>query len=116
MESVSTERVNTAVGDSSIVTLVNGVGPAMVVLPSYGRDGGADYDDFATRAALDGWRVMRPQPRGVLGSVGPMEGVSFRDLADDVAGVIGALASRRLRATSWATASRRSAPGPTTRT
>lgn len=92
MESVSTERVNTAVGDSSIVTLVNGVGPAMVVLPSYGRDGGADYDDFATRAALDGWRVMRPQPRGVLGSVGPMEGVTFRDLADDVAGVIGALA------------------------
>lgn len=92
MGSVSTERVTTQAGDSSIVTLVNGVGPAMVVLPSYGRDGGLDYDDFATRAAGDGWRVLRPQPRGVLGSVGPMEGVTFRDLADDVAGVIGALA------------------------
>ena len=90
--SVSAERVTTPVGDSSIVTLVDGLGPAIVVLPSYGRDGGLDYDDFAVRAAEQGWRVLRPQPRGVLGSVGPMEGVTFRDLADDVAGVIGALA------------------------
>jgi pimeloyl-ACP methyl ester carboxylesterase len=90
--SVSAERVTTPVGDSSIVTLVDGLGPAIVVLPSYGRDGSLDYDDFASRAAGQGWRVLRPQPRGVLGSVGPMEGVTFRALADDIAGVISALA------------------------
>lgn len=92
MGSVSTERETIQVGDSSIVTLVNGAGPVVVVLPSYGRDGGLDYDDFAIRAAGSGWRVLRPQPRGALGSVGPMVGVTFRDLADDVAGVIAALA------------------------
>lgn len=86
------QRVTTRVGDSSIVTLLDGGGPALVVLPSYGRDGGPDYDDFAARAAGQGWRVLRPQPRGACGSVGPLEGVTFRDLADDVAGVIGALA------------------------
>lgn len=92
MSKIGTEHVTTQVGDSSIVTLVNGAGPAIVVLPSYGRDGGLDYDDFAARAADAGWRVLRPQPRGALGSVGPMKGVTLRDLADDVAGVIGALA------------------------
>lgn len=92
MPGAGSERVTTEVGDSSIVTLVDGVGPAMVVLPSYGRDGGPDYDDFAARAVGRGWRVLRPQPRGVLGSVGPMEGVTLRDLAHDVAGVIGAVA------------------------
>jgi pimeloyl-ACP methyl ester carboxylesterase len=90
--SVSAERVTTPVGASSIVTLVDGLGPAIVLLPPYGRDGGLDYDDFASRAAAQGWRVLRPQPRGVLGSVGLMAGVTFRDLADDIAGVIGALA------------------------
>jgi pimeloyl-ACP methyl ester carboxylesterase len=89
---LNTEHVITRVGDSSIVTLVDGVGRALVVLPSYGRDGGVDYDDLAGRAAGQGWRVLRPQPRGAFGSVGPMEGVTFRDLANDVAGVIGALA------------------------
>lgn len=92
MPSVSSERVTTEVGDGSIVTLVDGVGPTLVVLPSYGRDGGLDYDDFAARAVAQGWRVLRPQPRGALGSVGSTEGATFRDLAGDVAGVIGALA------------------------
>ena len=91
MPSPSTERVTTYVGDSSIVTLVHGGGPAIVVLPSYGRDGGLEYDDFAARAAGQGWCVLRPQPRGALGSVGSMQGVSFRELAADVAGVMGAL-------------------------
>lgn len=86
------QRVTTPVGDSSITTLVDGTGQSLVVLPSYGRDGGADYNDIAARAVEDGWRVLRPQPRGILGSVGPMAGVTFHDLADDVAGVIGALA------------------------
>ncbi|MCH9666602.1 MAG: alpha/beta hydrolase [Actinomycetia bacterium] len=92
MPTAGSERVTTQVGDSSIVTFVDGAGPDLVILPSYGRDGGVDYDDVTARAVADGWRVLRPQPRGVLGSVGPMEGVTFRDLAHDVAGVIAALA------------------------
>ena len=69
-------------------TYIDGVGPALVILPSYGRDGGEDYDDITGRAVEAGWKVLRPQPRGVAGSKGPMTDVTLHDLADDVASVI----------------------------
>ena len=74
-----------------IETYVDGDGPALIILPSYGRDGGEDYDDITARAARDGWKVLRPQQRGIAGSTGPMSGVTLHDLADDVAAVIRAL-------------------------
>ena len=74
--------------DTRIETYVDGHGPTLVIFPSYGRDGGVDYDDITTRAAEAGWHVLRPQPRGVAGSTGPMTGVTLHDLADDVATVI----------------------------
>jgi pimeloyl-ACP methyl ester carboxylesterase len=67
---------------------VEGRGPALIVLPSYGRDGGADFDRFASRVSTAGFLVLRPQPRGIAGSVGVMDGVTVHDLADDVAMVI----------------------------
>ena len=75
-------------GDVGIETYVDGHGPTVVIIPSYGRDGGADFDDVTGRLVEAGWRVLRPQPRGIGGSAGPMTGVSLRDLAGDVAGVI----------------------------
>ena len=57
-------------GAVAIETYVEGDGPTLVILPSYGRDGGADYDDITAQTARDGWRVLRPQPRGVAGSEG----------------------------------------------
>ncbi len=60
----------------------------VVVLPSYGRDGGEDFDAFASELAAAGHRVLRPQPRGIAGSTGPMSGVTMEDLANDVATVI----------------------------
>ncbi len=71
-----------------IETYVDGEGPALVILPSYGRDGGDDYDDITARAARAGWKVLRPQPRGIAGSRGLMSGITLHDLADDVAAVI----------------------------
>ena len=82
-------------GAVAIETYVEGDGPTLVILPSYGRDGGADYDDITVRAARAGWRVLRPQPRGVAGSRGPMTGVTLHDLADDVAAVIRTLGGGR---------------------
>ena len=70
---------------------VDGAGPALVILPSYGRDGGEDYDEITARLVRAGWLVLRPQPRGVAGSAGPMTGLTLHDLADDVAAVIRAL-------------------------
>ena len=78
-----------------IGTYVDGDGPALVILPSYGRDGGADYDDITARTAKAGWRVLRPQPRGIAGSRGPMTDVTLHDLADDVAAVIRSLGGGR---------------------
>ena len=80
------------VGRAEIVTCIDGSGPTLVVLPSYGRDGFDDFDRFTDRIVAQGWRVLRPQPRGIAGSAGPMRGIDLKDLAGDIAGVIVELA------------------------
>jgi pimeloyl-ACP methyl ester carboxylesterase len=64
---------------------IDGEGPAFVILPSYGRDSGEDFDAITARVVEAGWKVLRPQPRGVAGSKGPMTSVTMHDLANDVA-------------------------------
>ncbi len=71
--------------DVEIETYVDGAGPTIVILPSYGRDSGNDFDDITARFVNDRWKVLRPQPRGVAGSGGPMAGLTLHDLANDVA-------------------------------
>ena len=75
----------------AIETYVDGAGSTFVILPSYGRDGGDDYDDITSRLVGQHWKVLRPQPRGIADSKGPMEGLSLHDLANDVALCIRAL-------------------------
>jgi pimeloyl-ACP methyl ester carboxylesterase len=58
-----------------------------VILPSLGR-GAEDYDAVAGLLVKDGFRVLRPQPRGVAVSTGPMTGLTLHDLAGDIAAVI----------------------------
>jgi pimeloyl-ACP methyl ester carboxylesterase len=79
-------------GAVSVETYVDGRGPAIVIVPSYGRDGGRDFDHLTATLTAAGYRVLRPQPRGVAGSSGPMTAVGFDDMARDVAAVIDALA------------------------
>ncbi len=78
--------------DVTIETYVAGAGPALVILPSYGRDGGADFDDITAQVTGAGWKVLRPQPRGVGRSGGPMTDMTMSDLANDIARVVKALA------------------------
>ena len=75
-------------GAVSIETYVDGDGPAVVVIPSYGRDSGEDFEPFSAALVAAGYRVLRPQPRGVGLSTGPMTGVDLRGLGDDIAHVI----------------------------
>jgi pimeloyl-ACP methyl ester carboxylesterase len=84
-----------SVGPVSIETYVDGNkdGRDVVIMPSYGRDGGDDFDSFTTALACAGYRVLRPQPRGVARSTGPMTGVTLQDLGHDIARVITKLAS-----------------------
>lgn len=75
------------VGDAKIDVIAEGEGPLIVLLPSLGRSG-EEFDELAVGFAKEGFRVLRPQPRGMDGSVGPMNDVSYHDFAKDIAGVI----------------------------
>ncbi|HBK47317.1 MAG TPA: alpha/beta hydrolase [Xanthomonadaceae bacterium] len=72
--------------------IVEGAGAPIVLLPSLGRDS-QDYDEVAAGLATRGFEVLRPQPRGLGGSRGPMHGLTLRDFADDVAFAIESLAA-----------------------
>jgi len=74
-------------GNVSLDVIAEGQGPLIVLLPSRGRDS-EDYDEVAAGIAQAGFRVLRPQPRGIAGSSGPMDGITLHDLANDVAMVI----------------------------
>jgi pimeloyl-ACP methyl ester carboxylesterase len=64
---------------------------SLVLLPSSSRDS-EDFDEIAAMFAAVGFRVLRPQPRGMCGSTGPMDGLTLHDYARDVAVVIERLA------------------------
>src|SRR5580765_5640998 len=74
-------------GDARLEVWTQGAGPAIVLLPSLGR-GAADFDPIAASLADAGFRVLRPQPRGIGRSAGPWQGVTLEDLAADIAAVI----------------------------
>ena len=64
-----------------------GSGPVICILPSLARSG-RDYDEVAQLLQSDGFRVIRPDPRGCGKSQGPMHGLSIHDFAADVAVVL----------------------------
>lgn len=73
-------------GPVQIEVLSQGQGPAIVMLPSLGRSV-RDFDQVAARLASQGFRVIRPEPRGIGASQGPLEGLTLHDFAADVAAV-----------------------------
>ena len=81
-------------GRLQIDVLVDGSGPAIVMLPSSQRDS-LDFDPLAERVAGAGCTVRRPLPRGLARSRGPLQGLTLATLADDVALVIDRLGSGR---------------------
>ena len=74
-------------GDAKLRVFVEGSGPAIVLLPGQGR-GPRDFDALAKDLVSAGYRVVRPEPRGFGESVGPVEGLTLRDNARDVASAI----------------------------
>jgi pimeloyl-ACP methyl ester carboxylesterase len=80
-------RHDSRLGDARLEVLAQGKGPTVVMLPSLGR-GATDFDPIAERLATAGFRVLRPQPRGMHASQGPLQNISLHDLARDVATVI----------------------------
>jgi pimeloyl-ACP methyl ester carboxylesterase len=76
--------------DIAIEVIVEGQGPAIVLLPSLARDS-EDYNAVAEGLAAAGYRALRPQPRGIGKTTGPLTGISLHDFARDIAEVIKAL-------------------------
>lgn len=91
-----TERTRVLVryGDIAVDTIVDGSGPAVVLLPSLARDS-EDYDAVAEGLAANGFRVLRPQPRGIGQSRGPLTNITLHDFANDVAEVVRRLGDGR---------------------
>jgi pimeloyl-ACP methyl ester carboxylesterase len=77
-------------GPARIAVRIAGRGPLVVCLPGLGRDS-SDLDPFAALLIEAGFRVALPQPRGMEGSSGPLDGITLHDLAADIAAVIEAL-------------------------
>ncbi|WP_248799242.1 alpha/beta fold hydrolase [Pseudomonas sp. MWU13-2105] len=77
-------RITVNQGAIKIEAYEQGTGKTIVILPSLGR-GAQDYDDVAGYLAQEGFRVLRPEPRGVNGSQGPLNNLTLHDFAADVA-------------------------------
>lgn len=58
-------------------------------MPSLSR-GARDFDVVADYLAKSGFKVIRPEPRGINGSTGPLENLTLHDFAADVALVLDA--------------------------
>jgi pimeloyl-ACP methyl ester carboxylesterase len=87
-------RVLVRYADITIETIVDGTGPAVVLLPSLARDSD-DYDAVAEGLVKRGLRVLRPQPRGMGKSTGSLSKITLHDFARDVAEVIRQLGDGR---------------------
>lgn len=66
---------------------VAGDGPLVILIASTGRCA-AELRPLAEALNRHGFRVARPEPRGIAPSTGPMTGVTFHDFAADFAAVI----------------------------
>lgn len=76
-------------GDAEIAVRSAGgrSGPVVVALPSLGRSS-RDFDHLAGALLARGYRVVLPEPRGIAGSTGPLDGKTLHDFANDIAAVI----------------------------
>lgn len=86
---VYTTEYLTGASNNTIQILVEGEGPSLLVWPSYARDSIEDFHEFSTALAEAGYRVLRPQPRGMGESTGPID-TTWDELGADVASVIDA--------------------------
>ncbi|KAH8779780.1 Alpha/Beta hydrolase protein [Diaporthe sp. PMI_573] len=77
----------TGASNNTIQILVEGEGPSLLVWPSFARDSIEDFHEFSTALAEAGYRVLRPQPRGMGESTGPID-TTWDELGADVASVI----------------------------
>jgi pimeloyl-ACP methyl ester carboxylesterase len=80
------ERKMVSRGEVKLEVFAQGRGPTMVLLPSLGR-GAEDFEPMASALEADGFRVLRPQPRGI-GASTALPYADLHDCSNDIAAVI----------------------------
>ena len=80
-------------GPATLRVTIRGQGDPIVFIPSRGR-GAEDFDDLSKRLVQAGYQAILPDPRGIGGSRGPLEEITYHDLAADVAATIRSLVGR----------------------
>ncbi|TVV71707.1 alpha/beta fold hydrolase [Sphingomonas solaris] len=84
------ELIEDTARDVRIEVLVEGAGPDIVLVPSAMR-GAADFADLQAALGTAGYRSLAINPRGSGRSGGTLDGLTLRDIADDIAMVAGRL-------------------------
>ena len=74
-------------GVATVRVSVRGQGNPIVFIASRGR-GAEDFDDLCNRLVRAGYQGILPQPRGIGGSTGPLDAITYHDLAADIAATI----------------------------
>jgi len=92
-QSELTRREIVRAGPATLQVTIRGKGEPIVFIPSRGR-GAQDFDALSNRLAQAGYQVILPEPRGIGGSTGPLKGITYHDLASDVAATIQSLVGR----------------------
>ena len=85
-QSVS-QRQTVQAGPATLEITIKGRGVPVVFIPSRGR-GVEDFEDLSSRLVSAGYQAILPEPRGIGGSTGPLDRITYHDLASDVAAVI----------------------------
>ena len=83
----SLERKIVTRGAVQLDVLAQGQGSSMVLLPSLGR-GAEDFDPMADVLVAAGYRVLRPQPRGIGASSATPTYADLQDCSNDIAAII----------------------------
>jgi pimeloyl-ACP methyl ester carboxylesterase len=73
--------------------MISGQGEPILFIPSPGRSVD-DFDDLTKQLVGAGHQVILPEPRGIGGSTGPLEGITYHDLASDLAATIKSVTGR----------------------
>jgi len=92
-QSAPTRREIVRAGAATVQVTVIGQGEPIVFIPSRGR-GVEDFDVLSNRLVRAGYQAILPEPRGIGGSAGPLENITYHDLASDVAATVESLVGR----------------------
>jgi pimeloyl-ACP methyl ester carboxylesterase len=80
-------------GPATIAVTIAGKGEPVVFIPSRGR-GVEDFEALSNRLVQAGYQTILPEPRGMGGSTGPLNDITYHDLASDVAAILESVVGR----------------------